>query len=52
MPIICRLLALALDESNNTTSHLAARFYSNNKSTLGAAFQMQEEFLWFEVCLI
>ncbi|RHN67267.1 hypothetical protein MtrunA17_Chr3g0100931 [Medicago truncatula] len=52
MPIICKLLVLAIDESNNTTSHLAARFYSNNKSTLGAAFQVERESQWLQVCLI
>ncbi|XP_039687248.1 uncharacterized protein [Medicago truncatula] len=48
MPIICKLLVLAIDESNNTTSHLAARFYSNNKSTLGAAFQVERESQWLQ----
>jgi hypothetical protein len=53
MPIICKLLAvLALDESNKTTSHLAARFSSKTESIYGAAFQMQRELLWFKVCLI
>ncbi|KAK2387087.1 Ankyrin repeat family protein [Trifolium repens] len=49
MPIICKLLAvLALDESNKTTSHLAARFSSKTESIYGAAFQMQRELLWFK----
>jgi len=53
MPIICKLLVLAIDDdSNNTTSHLAARFDSNKKSTLSAVFRMQREFQWFKVCLI
>lgn len=50
MPIICKLLVLALDESQNTTSHLAARFAFQTKSISGAAFQMQRELQWFKVC--
>jgi len=51
MPIIFKLLVLALDESQNTTSHLAARFASQVESVSGAAFQMQRELQWFKVCL-
>jgi hypothetical protein len=43
---------LALDESNNATSHLAAEFASQVKLIPGAAFQMQRELQWFKVCLI
>jgi len=52
MPIICRLLVLQLDESSNTASHLAARFYSKKGSGLVAPFQMRRELKWFQVCLI
>jgi len=52
MPIMCNLLVLALDESNNTTSHLAARVASQAESIACAAFQMQRELHWFKVCLI
>ncbi|RHN66909.1 putative ankyrin repeat-containing domain, PGG domain-containing protein [Medicago truncatula] len=48
MPIICKLLVLAIDESNNTTSHLAARVCSNNKSTLGAALQVERDSQWLQ----
>ncbi|CAL5202276.1 unnamed protein product [Lathyrus oleraceus] len=48
MPIICKLLVLALDESQNTTSHLAARFAFQTKTISGAAFQMQRELQWFK----
>ncbi|CAI8596674.1 unnamed protein product [Vicia faba] len=48
MPIICKLLVLALDESQNTTSHLAARFAPQVESISGAAFQMQRELQWFK----
>lgn len=51
MPIICKLLVLAIDESQNTTSHMAARFASQVESISGAAFQMQRELKWFKVCL-
>jgi hypothetical protein len=51
MPIICRLLVLELDESQNTTSHIAARFSSQIDPISGAAFQMQRELQWFKVCL-
>ncbi|GAU41205.1 hypothetical protein TSUD_128810 [Trifolium subterraneum] len=49
MPIMCKLLVLAIDESNNTTSHLAARFSSRVETNLGAAFQIIREFQWFKV---
>ncbi|WJX31572.1 hypothetical protein P8452_19986 [Trifolium repens] len=49
MPIMCKLLVLAIDESNNTTSHLAARFSSREESNLGAAFQIIKELEWFKV---
>ncbi|GAU41207.1 hypothetical protein TSUD_128830 [Trifolium subterraneum] len=49
MPIMCKLLVLAIDESNNTTSHLAARFSSQVDSNLGAAFQIARELRWFKV---
>jgi hypothetical protein len=52
MPIICKLLVLELDESLNTISHLAARRSSQVESISGAAFQMQRELQWFEVCLV
>ena len=53
MPIVCKFLILALDESQNTTSHLAARFASPQQASIsGAAFQMQKELQWFKVCLI
>lgn len=53
MPIICKFLVLALDESQNTTSHLAARFTSPKLASIsGAAFQMQRELQWFKVCSI
>ncbi|XP_012571230.1 uncharacterized protein [Cicer arietinum] len=48
MPIICKLLVLALDESQNTTSHLAARFASQVESISGASFQLQRELQWFK----
>ncbi|RDX83823.1 Ankyrin repeat-containing protein ITN1, partial [Mucuna pruriens] len=49
MPIICKFLMLALDESQNTTSHLAARFVSPQLASIsGAAFQMQRELQWFK----
>ncbi|XP_024635790.1 uncharacterized protein [Medicago truncatula] len=48
MPIICNLLVLALDESNNTTSHLAARVASQAESIACAAFQMKRELHWFK----
>jgi hypothetical protein len=51
MPIICKLLVLALDESNNTTSHLAARFSSRVESISGEAFQLITELRWLKVCL-
>jgi hypothetical protein len=51
MPIICKLLVLELDESQNTTSHIAARFSSQIDPISGAAFQMQRELQWFKVCL-
>jgi hypothetical protein len=51
MPIICDLLVLALDESNNTTSHLAARFSPNIESVSGEAFQLIYELQWLKVCL-
>jgi hypothetical protein len=51
MPIICKLLVLAIDESNNTASHLAARFSSKVESTSGEAIQMIRELRWFKVCL-
>lgn len=50
MPIICKFLVLALDESQNTTSHQAARFASPQVASIsGAAFQMQRELQWFKV---
>ncbi|XP_045821446.1 uncharacterized protein LOC123914367 isoform X2 [Trifolium pratense] len=49
MPIMCKLLVLAIDESNNTTSHLAARFSSQVDSNLGAPFQIVRELHWFKV---
>ncbi|XP_024639930.1 uncharacterized protein [Medicago truncatula] len=48
MPIIFKLLVLALDESQNTTSHLAARLASQVESISGSAFQMQRELQWFK----
>ncbi|CAJ2639936.1 unnamed protein product [Trifolium pratense] len=48
MPIICQLLVLAIDESNNTASHLAARFTSKIESTSGEALQMIRELQWFQ----
>ncbi|BAT88559.1 hypothetical protein VIGAN_05209000 [Vigna angularis var. angularis] len=49
MPIVCKFLILALDESQNTTSHLAARFASPQQASIsGAAFQMQKELQWFK----
>ncbi|TKY46976.1 Ankyrin repeat-containing protein [Spatholobus suberectus] len=49
MPIICKFLVLALDESQNTTSHLAARFASPQLASVsGAVFQMQKELQWFK----
>jgi hypothetical protein len=42
---------LAIDESNNTASHLAARFSSKVESTSGEAIQMIRELRWFKVCL-
>ncbi|XP_027341138.1 uncharacterized protein LOC113854380 [Abrus precatorius] len=49
MPIICKFLMLALDESQNTTSHIAARFSSSQLASIsGAAFQMQKELQWFK----
>ncbi|XP_028768985.1 ankyrin repeat-containing protein NPR4-like isoform X1 [Neltuma alba] len=49
MPI-GRLLVLVVDESQNTTSHLAARLTSSPQlaSVSGAAFQMQKELQWFK----
>jgi hypothetical protein len=38
MPIICKLLVLELDKSQNTTSHIAARFSSQIDPISGAAF--------------
>ena len=53
MPIICKILVLALDESQNTTSHLAARFASPQLASIsGATFKMQKELQWFKVCLV
>lgn len=53
MPIICKFLMYTLDKSQNTTSHLAARFASLQLASIsGAAFQMQKELQWFKVCLI
>jgi hypothetical protein len=51
MPIICKLLILAIDESNNTASHLAARFTSKVESVSGEAFQLLKELQWLKVCL-
>lgn len=52
MPI-GKMLVLVIDESQNTTSHLAARLTSPKlESISGAAFQMQKELQWFKVCLI
>ncbi|XP_020204464.1 uncharacterized protein LOC109789839 [Cajanus cajan] len=49
MPIICKFLMLAIDESQNTTSHVAARFASSQLASIsGAAFQMQKELQWFK----
>ncbi|XP_061360957.1 uncharacterized protein LOC133304895 [Gastrolobium bilobum] len=49
MPIICNLLVSTLDESQNTTSHLAARSDSHKLAPIsGAAFQMQKELQWFK----
>ncbi|KAG4923826.1 hypothetical protein GYH30_049418 [Glycine max] len=49
MPVVCKFLILALDESQNTTSHLAARFASPQLASIsGAAFQMQKELQWFK----
>ncbi|KAL4343269.1 hypothetical protein HN51_061570 [Arachis hypogaea] len=49
MPIISKILILALDESHNTTSHLAARSaHSQLLSVSGAAFKMQKELQWFK----
>ncbi|KAK2394032.1 hypothetical protein P8452_15916 [Trifolium repens] len=48
MPTICKMQVLALDESNNATSHLAAGFASQVKLIPGAAFQMQRELQWFK----
>ncbi|KAK7305200.1 hypothetical protein VNO77_43101 [Canavalia gladiata] len=49
MPIICKFLILTLDESQNTTSHLAARIASPQLASVsGAAFQMQKELQWFK----
>lgn len=49
MPI-GKLLVLVVDESQNTTSHLAARLTSSPQlaSISGAAFQMQKELQWFK----
>lgn len=52
MPIICKTFILVVDESQNTTSHLAARFASPQLASIsGAAFRMQKELQWFKVCL-
>jgi hypothetical protein len=51
-PTICKMQVLTKDESNNTTTHLAAKFASQVESIPGAAFQMQRELQWFKVCLI
>ncbi|PNX93477.1 ankyrin repeat-containing protein [Trifolium pratense] len=48
MPTICKMQVLALDESNNATSHLVARFASQVESIPGSAFQMQRELQWFK----
>ncbi|KAL2322742.1 hypothetical protein Fmac_027121 [Flemingia macrophylla] len=49
MPVICKFLVLTIDESQNTTSHLAARFASSQLATIsGAAFKMQKELQWFK----
>ncbi|WJX27867.1 hypothetical protein P8452_16646 [Trifolium repens] len=48
MPIICKLSVLAIDELNNTASHLAARFSSKVESTSGEAIQMIRELQWFK----
>ncbi|GAU41043.1 hypothetical protein TSUD_280200 [Trifolium subterraneum] len=49
MPTICNMQVLALDESNNATSHLAARIAPQVESFPGAAFQMQRELQWFKL---
>jgi hypothetical protein len=51
MPIMCKLLVLAIDESNNTTSHLAARVSPKVESVTGEAFQLINELQWLKVCL-
>ena len=53
MPI-GKLLVLKVGESQNTTSHLAAKLSSSSRlaSIPGAAFQMQKELQWFKVCLM
>ncbi|XP_027191427.1 uncharacterized protein [Cicer arietinum] len=48
MPIICKLLVMAFNQPQNTTSHLAARFVSQVESISGASFQLQRELLWFK----
>ncbi|KAK7288523.1 hypothetical protein RIF29_01984 [Crotalaria pallida] len=49
MPIICKIFILAVDESQNTTSHLAAKYaHPQLASISGAAFQMQKELQWFK----
>ncbi|KAE9598520.1 hypothetical protein Lal_00020996 [Lupinus albus] len=49
MPIICKIFILVVDESQNTTSHLAAKFASPQLASIsGAAFQMQKELQWFK----
>ncbi|MED6205437.1 hypothetical protein PIB30_017662 [Stylosanthes scabra] len=49
MPVISKILILAVDESLNTTSHLAARSaHSQLLSVSGAAFKMQKELQWFK----
>ncbi|WJX32325.1 hypothetical protein P8452_20662 [Trifolium repens] len=47
-PTICKMQVLTKDESNNTTTHLAAKFASQVESIPGAAFQMQRELQWFK----
>jgi hypothetical protein len=52
MSIIWKLLVLAVDESNNTTSHLAARVSPKVESVTGEAFQLIYELQWLKVCLL
>ncbi|KAF7815907.1 Ankyrin repeat-containing protein [Senna tora] len=49
MPI-GKILVLVVDDSQNTTSHLAARLTTSPQlaSISGAAFQMQKELQWFK----